>query len=286
MAPLASNGGYMLRLRTALVGAGALLAAGITASAAQAATGWLNSSTSLRAGPGGQYPSVAFMRRGEQVAVFGCVRGYSYCDIAWHGLRGWARGSAIEITYQSRRWPIYRYAPVIGIPFVTFSIGTYWDRHYHNRPWFNDAWRYGGPRWDRNRDRDRDRDHDRDRDRDRNRDRDHDRDRNNSNNTIRAPQTGNNNPPHVAPPPRRDNDGRRNNNDNDHRRSFSRPSGGQNAGSDNHRSGPPRVIRNDSGSQRHMSAPSNRNSGNSGASNRRGNSNDGGKCRGPRCGND
>lgn len=136
----------MFQLRKALIGAGVLIAAGMAASAASAAPGYVLYRTSLLAGPGGQYPVVARMRAGDRVEIFGCTRRWAFCDVAWAGLRGWARGSALQIIYRDRRVALYQYAPIIGIPFVSFSISTYWGSHYRDKPWFTQAYRWGGPR--------------------------------------------------------------------------------------------------------------------------------------------
>ena len=79
--------------------------------------------------------------------------------------------------------PVVDYGPRIGIDVVGFSVGSYWQSHYRDRPWYDDRSRWITI-WDRDgrdyRGRDRrdvrDRDWDRDRDRDR-ADRDGDRDR-------------------------------------------------------------------------------------------------------------
>lgn len=139
----------MIQLRKALLGAGVLLAAGMAASAASAAPGYATSRTSLLAGPGGQYPVVARIGGGDRVEIFGCVRGWSYCDVSWRGLRGWARGASLQLFYRDRRVSLYQYGPTIGLPFVSFSIGSYWGSHYHNQPWYFQAYRWGGPRFDR-----------------------------------------------------------------------------------------------------------------------------------------
>lgn len=51
----------MFQIRKALISAAVLMTVGMAASAASAAPGYLTSSTSLLAGPGGQYPIVARM---------------------------------------------------------------------------------------------------------------------------------------------------------------------------------------------------------------------------------
>lgn len=88
------------------------------------------------------------MGGGERVEIFGCIRGWAYCDIAWRGLRGWARGASLQLFYGDRRVSLYQYAPVIGLPFLSFSIGSYWGSYYANQPWYSQAYRWGGPQFD------------------------------------------------------------------------------------------------------------------------------------------
>jgi hypothetical protein len=48
----------------------------------------------------------------------------------------------LTYSYQGARVPFYDYAPSFGIPIITFSIGSYWDRYYRGRPWYGrrDYW--------------------------------------------------------------------------------------------------------------------------------------------------
>ena len=45
-------------------------------------------------------------------------------------------GSFLEQEYESQPVYLVDYGPRIGIPVVSFDIGVYWDRHYHNRPFY------------------------------------------------------------------------------------------------------------------------------------------------------
>ena len=38
--------------------------------------------------------------------------------------------------YQSSVVPIYSYGPALGLPIITFSIGSYWDNYYRGRPFY------------------------------------------------------------------------------------------------------------------------------------------------------
>ena len=77
----------------------AALAAGLIAlwSTADAAPGYVTDGVNLRAGPGIDYPLLAPLPPGTPAEIFGCLDGWTWCDIAVNGpdgaLRGWARRS-------------------------------------------------------------------------------------------------------------------------------------------------------------------------------------------------
>jgi uncharacterized protein YraI len=137
----------MIVLRKILVALGLLTAAtlGVAGSAEAASSGYLTANVSLRAGPGFDYPVVASMNAGSGVTIYGCLSGWSWCDISWRGNRGWASGQYLQVVYQNQRRPILGYGTYIGLPFVTFSIGNYWGNYYRHRPFFNQINRWGGP---------------------------------------------------------------------------------------------------------------------------------------------
>ena len=170
--------------------AAATIAAPVAASAAPAR---VTANVNLRAGPGTEYYPIVVLPAGAPVELYGCLQGYTWCDVSFGRERGWVSSRYLSTFY---RGPAYRPRPYASVPFLTFNFG-YWDNHYAKRPWYQDRPRPGrpGPDWNRDRprpdwDRDRprpdwDRDRDRPRadwDRDRNRprpdwDRDRDRDR-------------------------------------------------------------------------------------------------------------
>ncbi|HEY4802327.1 MAG TPA: SH3 domain-containing protein, partial [Paraburkholderia sp.] len=108
-----------------------------------------NQTVNLYAGPAADFPIVAQIPGGVAVTVWGCVAGFSWCDIGFPGLRGWVYGSFISYPWQGQRVPVMAYGPRIGLPIVTFSLGAYWGLHYRDRPWFSNQsrWaRHPGPR--------------------------------------------------------------------------------------------------------------------------------------------
>lgn len=101
-----------------------------------------NGPVNLRAGPAPDYPIVTQLAGGVPVTVMGCVAGYSWCDIALPNLRGWVYAGRLSYPYQGSNVPILSYGPTIGLPIVTFSIGTYWGNYYRGRPWYRDQSRW------------------------------------------------------------------------------------------------------------------------------------------------
>jgi uncharacterized protein YraI len=120
-----------------------LLALPLLGSAEQARTKqWVN----VRAGPAGHYPSVTRLPPGTDVQVYGCIRGYRWCDvIASDGQRGWALGGSLYYPYEDRWVPVTGYyGPGFGIPITPFVMGDYWGSHYRQRPWYGHR-QYWGP---------------------------------------------------------------------------------------------------------------------------------------------
>ena len=117
-----------------------LLAAPSLASAA--VTAITAEPVSLRAGPALDFPVVDQIPDDARVTVFGCVRAYQWCDIAWRDARGWVRGDDLSYLYQQRRVRLIEYGPRIGLPVVVFSFDSYWDRYYRGRPFYTERTRW------------------------------------------------------------------------------------------------------------------------------------------------
>ncbi|MGG7519248.1 SH3 domain-containing protein [Allorhizobium undicola] len=116
--------------------------------AAEAAQAFATANVNLRAGPSTQYPPVLVVPTGNRVEIFGCLSSANWCDVGYSGYRGWISGSYLQTTYSQRRIyvdPDY-YRP-LGIPTVTFSVGSYWDRYYRGRDFYRerDRWRRAPP---------------------------------------------------------------------------------------------------------------------------------------------
>lgn len=127
----------MLRQRL-LCAALLVMTSGIASAQAAFTTGYLD----VYAGPASGYPLVARLGPGTPLRVMGCLSDWSWCDVVFNGNRGWAYSPDMSYTYQGSRVPLYSYLPSLGIPIVTFAIGSYWDRYYRGRPWYSqrDTW--------------------------------------------------------------------------------------------------------------------------------------------------
>lgn len=121
------------------------LAALILPVAAQAQQAFTNQGVNLRAGPGASYPVVAQLAPRTSLNVQGCVAGYQWCDVVLpDGLRGWVYAQSLSYPYQGQPVPLASYGAAIGIPLVTFALGSYWGSYYRDRPWYREPRYWGG----------------------------------------------------------------------------------------------------------------------------------------------
>jgi uncharacterized protein YraI len=134
----------MIKKLTVIAGA-ALMALTMAPTAASASsTGYVTTNLNVRAGPGVQYPAVSVFPPGARVNIIGCTRGFGWCDVSARGVRGWVSGSYLDIRHQNRRGRAPAVGAQIGLPIISFSIGSYWDNHYRGRSWYNQRSRFGG----------------------------------------------------------------------------------------------------------------------------------------------
>jgi uncharacterized protein YraI len=123
---------------------GVALAAGLAASPAAHAQSQAVTSTAvnLYAGPAGDYPVAAQVPGGTWLTVMGCVSGYSWCDVSLPGLRGWVYGGYLNYPYQGSSVSLLGYGAAIGLPIVAFSLASYWNNNYRDRPWYGNQSRW------------------------------------------------------------------------------------------------------------------------------------------------
>ena len=121
----------------------ALLAAPVVAAAQTAYTG---RDVNVRAGPDKGYPLVAWLPSDTPVNVYGCLDGYTWCDVSSGPNRGWVYANFLYYPYASGQVPIYTYGPQLNIPLIAFSLGTYWGSYYAGRPWYSNQNYWSGYR--------------------------------------------------------------------------------------------------------------------------------------------
>ncbi|QAU23414.1 hypothetical protein EO087_04990 [Dyella sp. M7H15-1] len=118
----------------------------ILPAAAFAADGYVITNVNMYAGPDAEYPVVQVLPANTWVSVQGCTTGWEWCDVLAGPDRGWVAGSYIAYMYNNQPVYVVDYGAQIGLPIVSFVIGTYWSRYYLNRPFYRDRNRwYGRP---------------------------------------------------------------------------------------------------------------------------------------------
>ena len=117
----------------------ALLVLPATARAQSALT---TTAVTLRSGPSTDYPPVLVLPTAAPVTVYGCLDGWSWCDVSFQANRGWVYGSYLAYPYQGNNVPILGFGASLGLPIISFSLGDYWGRYYQGRPWYGrrDYW--------------------------------------------------------------------------------------------------------------------------------------------------
>ncbi len=137
-----------MRLSGVAKGAGMTLAGlALAATAAMAAPGFVTQNINMRAGPGIDYPLVAQLPQGTQAEIFGCLPGWSWCDVGVQDLRGWVAGPGLQLVYDDQPEPLAGYGIAAGLPLIGFDVDRYWGRYYRGRPFYHDEDRFRGERF-------------------------------------------------------------------------------------------------------------------------------------------
>lgn len=123
-------------MRRLLLGATVAAAMAVPATAMAASSAVTTTNLNLRAGPGTEYPVVDTLPEGARLRIRGCISGYNWCDVVWHGERGWAQGDYLAALYRGHRVVVIDEGPVIGLPIISFNIRTYWRSHYRHRHFY------------------------------------------------------------------------------------------------------------------------------------------------------
>lgn len=135
----------MMKIFTTIAGAALIAMTMAPSTASASSTGFVITNLNVRAGPGVQFPAVAVFPPGARVNVIGCTTGFGWCDVSARGIRGWVSGSYLEFAHHNRRGRAPVVGAQIGLPIITFQIGSYWDNNYRGRSWYNQRSRFSGP---------------------------------------------------------------------------------------------------------------------------------------------
>ncbi|WP_193227752.1 SH3 domain-containing protein [Aureimonas psammosilenae] len=114
----------------------------LTAGAASAATSAVvTNDLNIRTGPAANYQRYGTIPAGDEVRVYGCLRGYNWCDVGWNGERGWVHGAYLAyLGRQYYRQTIPRVAVRVGVPVYGFDPYDYHRRYYTGRSWYRDRY--------------------------------------------------------------------------------------------------------------------------------------------------
>ncbi len=115
-----------------------MLGAVPTLAPAQGTLAFTATDSQLFAGPSGDYPVVAVLGGGVQVAVQGCLPDYTWCDVTAGANRGWLYSGDINYPYQGAALPLLTYGGAIGIGVLGFTLNDYWGSYYRARPWYRE----------------------------------------------------------------------------------------------------------------------------------------------------
>jgi len=105
-------------------------------------TAYTTTEVTIEAGPAPDYPSLGSFGAGTPVTLYGCLDGWTWCDVSYGEVRGWVDGEALTYPYEDQRVPIAVYGPELSLPIVSFTFGDYWDRHYRGRPFYAERARF------------------------------------------------------------------------------------------------------------------------------------------------
>ncbi|PWL18120.1 ligand-binding protein SH3 [Falsochrobactrum shanghaiense] len=135
----------------------AIVAVGLfSAGAAQAANAIVTADLNVRTGPGTGYGVIGSIPNRAPLTVHGCSTGYSWCQVSYGGLSGWASSRYLAMREgTSGRYSddFGRNAALIGIPLIAgVAIGAALndrDDRWHRRHWNRGHWRHHDRHWDR-----------------------------------------------------------------------------------------------------------------------------------------
>jgi uncharacterized protein YraI len=120
-----------------LAGMGVACAAWLLPMAAACAQpAFTTQAVNIRAGPDRAFPLVTWLPAGPAVNVVGCIDGWRWCDVVTRWERGWVYARFLSLTFRNQPVTIIYNGGWLGVPVISFSVGTYWGSHYRGRPWY------------------------------------------------------------------------------------------------------------------------------------------------------
>jgi uncharacterized protein YraI len=90
----------------------------------------------MRAGPSVEYPAVSMLIAGTPLEVYGCEQAYAWCDVQAGPNRGWVDADYLQVDSGGHPVILASAGVAVGVPLVTFTLGTYWSSYYRTRPWY------------------------------------------------------------------------------------------------------------------------------------------------------
>ena len=108
---------------------------------------YASKTVSMRAGPSRDYPVVATLGSGTAMTIYGCLQGYTWCDVVVGASRGWVYSGNIVYPYLGQNVPVMSYGSTLGLGIVTFSMGNYWDNYYTDYPWYPQRQNWASRPW-------------------------------------------------------------------------------------------------------------------------------------------
>lgn len=101
----------------------------------------------VKAGPDWDYPTVATVRAGSRMDLYGCIDSYGterWCDVQLGYDRGWVEGRDLQASYRGRRVIVGNEYSWLALPTLTFYFENYWGSYYSGRPWYRERSRWYG----------------------------------------------------------------------------------------------------------------------------------------------
>jgi uncharacterized protein YraI len=90
----------------------------------------------MRAGPSIEYPAVVRLIPGTPLEVYGCEAAYAWCDVQAGPNRGWVDADYVQVDSGGHPVVLAGAGVAVGVPIITFTLGTYWGSYYRTRPWY------------------------------------------------------------------------------------------------------------------------------------------------------